>query len=151
MKRLKKLSEKIYLKEILNPQEAETYGWNTDYGMRDFAISYIDGQLFEGDVHKDMLEHFIQNNDLNEDIIDYGEGFVTEQEQEDLDLPCAFASYIKGMDGQDYIAIYEQTVYGLDIYDFKDILKNKYPNAIICIDQNRYGNTDYENPYLETL
>ena len=152
-KKIIKKANKINLKDILKPEDIEFYGLNTDYGNRDFAIAYINGELLEGQVHKDLVEEYINNYGMDEDIIDHGEGYVTEEELDDLDLPCGFASYIKGIDGNDYIAIYPGTMYGYDMYDFKDELSKKYPNAIICADDNdRYEYYDENSDiYIETI
>lgn len=148
-KRLKKLCEKIYLKDILSPKGIEYYGENTDYGNRDFAIAYIDGNIYEGDVHKDIIDKYIQDNDLDVEL-NHSEGFVQDYEQEELGESTAFASYIKGIDGNNYIAIYPDSVFGVNINDFIKKLESKYNNVIICYDNNnRYDNIN--GAYIETI
>lgn len=154
VKRLKnKLAKKIYLKDIISEDNLDSYGYNTDYGNRTFAISYINGKLFEGDVHKDTIEEYLQNNNYDpNEILNYSDGFVTENEQSEMDLPTAFASYIKGIDGNDYIAIYPGSLYNVGLDDVESSLKSKYPNAIICLDNNdRYAYSDDPNVFIETI
>jgi hypothetical protein len=137
MKRLIKKANKILLKDILSPESIKAYGYNTDYGNREFAISYINGYIYDGETHKDTVEEYLNSNDGDaDDYLNRDEGFVTNEEQQDIDIPMAFASYVKGIDNKDYIAIYPESLFDTDIDDFVSELKNKYPNAIICIDNN---------------
>lgn len=149
-----KVAKIIYLKDILSEDDINSYGYNTDYGNRSFAISYINGQLFEGNVHKDTIEEYLENNNLDpKELLNYSEGFVTEDEQEDIDIPTAFASYINGIDGNHYIAIYPDSLYNVGLDDVENSLKQKYPNAIICLDNNdRYAASEEETEnYIETI
>lgn len=153
IKRLKrKASNKILLTDILSKDDIESNGYNTDYGNRSFAISYINGQIYEGDVHKDTVEEYLYDNNLNpEELIDYSSGFVTSDEQEDINLPMACASYIKGIDNNDYICIYPDSLYNVDLDKLKDILKIKYPSAIVCLDNNDRYDEGNENAYIEII
>lgn len=151
MKRLIRRSEKVYLKDILNPNNANSYGYNTDYDNREKALIYIDGEIFENATHKDALEEYLENNKLDPDILNNQEGYVTWEEQEDLNLPTGIASYIKGIDGKDYIAIYPDSMFNLDYDEFISVLKKKYPNAIICKDENDRYSTQDNSTYIETI
>lgn len=156
IRRLVKKSETINLKNILNDKDIEYYGLNTDYGNRSFAITYLDGRIYEGDTHKDTVEEYLDNNNMDaKEYLNYSEGFVTNEEQDDIDLPMGFASYIKGKDGKDYIAIYPDSIYYIGLNEFADILKKKYTNAIVCVDYNdRYEydiDIDTEERYIETI
>ena len=154
IKRLKnKIATNIYLKDIIFEDNLNWNGYNTDYGNRAFAISYINGKVFEGDVHKDTIEEYLHDNDYDPyDILDYSEGFVTEDEQAEMNIPTAFASYIKGIDGNDYIAIYPDSLYNVGLDDVENALRSKYPNAILCLDHNdRYNETDDSNIFIETI
>lgn len=152
MKRLIKRAEKIYLKDILNPNDIETYGYNTDYGNRKFAISFINGNIYSGETHKDTVEEYLNSNDGNaDDYLNRDEGFVTTEEQEDIDVPMAFASYISGIDNKDYIAIYPESLFNVDMNDFISVLKKKYPTAIICEDTNDRYMCQLDNIYLNTI
>ncbi len=151
MKRLIRKASIVYLKDIIDENDLNTYGYCTDYGNRDKAIMYIDGEIYEDVTHKDALENYLNGNELDEDILDSSEGFVTEQEQSDLDLPMGIASYIKGTDGNDYIAIYPDSLFNLDIDKFISDLRKEYHNAIICIDNNdRYDYCENKDAYIET-
>lgn len=153
LKKIIKKSEKINLKDILSDENIEWYGLNTDYGNRDFAITYLDGKLYEGDVHKDTVEEYLNENNMDPDIyLNYSEGFVTNDEQDDIDLPMGFASYIKGKDGKDYVTIYPGSVYYIGTNEFAEILQKKYPNAIICVDDNdRYTQQNDVDVYIEKI
>lgn len=153
VKRLVKKAEKINLKDILDDESIEFYGLNTDYGNRSFAISYLDGQIYEGDVHKDIVEEFLNNNNMDADeYLNYSEGFVTNDEQDEIDIPMAFGSYIKGKDGKDYVAIYPGSLYYVGMNEIADIMRKKYPNAIICIDDNdRYMQEEGKEVYIEKI
>lgn len=151
--RLIKKASKIYLKDILDPNSIKIYGENTDYGNRDFAISYINGKLYDGETHKDTVTQYL--NDKNQDpdeYLNYEEGFVTPDEQDNIDNPMGFASYVKGIDSKDYIAIYPDSLFNLSIDMFVSALKNKYSTAIICEDNSdRYRCYENGTAYIETI
>ena len=149
MKRLIR-ANKIYLKDIIDPEKLNVNGYNTDYGNRKSAIMYIDGQIFEDVTHKDILEDYLNSNNLNE-ILDSSQGYVTTEEQYDLDLPMGIASYINGIDGNNYIVIYPDSLFNLDINDFKNKLQKEYQNAIICIDNNDRYDSSNDAAYIETI
>jgi NDP-sugar pyrophosphorylase family protein len=151
MKRLIRKAQQIYLKDILDPKNIDDYGYSTDYGNRDFAIIYIDGELFENETHKDALEEYLEKNKLDPDILNKQEGYVTWEEQEDLNLPTGIASYIKGIDEKDYIVIYPDSMFNLDYSEFVSALQKKYSNAIICKDENNRYNAAYDDAYIETI
>lgn len=150
--KLKKIAQRIYLTDILSEDSIDIYGVNTDYGNRDLAIAYIDGEIFEGDVHKDIVSDYINNNDLDVEL-NFEEGFVTEDEQDDLGERTAFASLINGKDGNVYIAIYPDSVFFVSMDEVVSALKSKYPGAIICVDNNdRYSHYDAEDEiYIESI
>lgn len=133
---------KIYLKDILQSENIKKYGYNTDFNNRAFAISYIDGELFEGDTHKDTVSSYLEEHNMNLEYIDKTQGFVTKEELEDIDLSMAFASYIKGIDNKDYIAIYTETLFYVSMDILIMELEKKYPKAIICYDSNDRYNFD---------
>jgi len=152
MKRLLKISNKVYLKDILYPNVIKTYGYNTDYGNRDFAVSYIDGELYEGDAHKDTVEEYLTAHDDDADsYLDFEQGFVTSEEQESIDIPMAFASHISGRDNKEYIAIYPETLFNVSMDKFILSLKNEYSNAILCIDNNERGMQQSSNIGLDII
>lgn len=134
---IKKSNNKINLKDILKPENIDSYGLNTDYGNRDFAIAYIEDKLYVGDTHKDIVYDYLNTN--NKELtkyVDFSEGYVTGDEQDNIDLAMGFASYIHGIDNNDYIAVYPDSTYIIGVNEFCDYLKKEYPNAIICIDNN---------------
>lgn len=125
--------------------------FNTDYDNREFAISYINGKIYDGDVHKDTIEQYLSDRNLDIDVINNSEGFVTEKEQEGFNLPMAFASYVRGRDGNDYIAIYPQSLFNITIEQFISAISQKYPNAIICVDDNDRYTCQSEDAYIKTI
>lgn len=147
-------NEKVYLNDILSPENIEAYGLNTDYGNRDFAIAFIENKIYTGDTHKDLVDEYINSNDKElSEYIDHSEGYVTHEEQDNLDLAMGFASYIKGIDGNDYIAVYPDSTYIIGVNEFCQYLKEEFPNAIICLDNNdryRYYD-DTEMVYIEKI
>lgn len=157
LRTINKQAEKVYLVDILDKNEAKINGYNTDYGNRAFAISILDGRVYKNSTHKDCVEEFL--NDTSSDVeLNYQEGFVTPEEQDDVDVPMGFASYINGIDGKDYIAIYPQSLYNMSMDDCINTLRKQYPSAIICEDNNdRYKvyyddeNEQYKEIYIETV
>lgn len=149
MKKLIKKCEKIYIKDILTKEQIDMFGINTDYGNRDLAISYINGELYEGDTHKDTLQEYLNNNKMNVEL-DHSEGFVQYYEQEDVNLPMGFASLINGTDGKTYIAIYNETLFNITLNDFVNVLKIKYPKAILCTDDFTRDGT-FDDAYMATI
>lgn len=139
---------KIYLRDIINPDNIEKNGYNTDYGNRKSAISYIDGGLFEGETHKDTVVSYLEECNMDTECIDHTQGSVTIEEQEDIELSMAFGSFIQGTDNNDYVVIYPNSLFYVSMDILIMELKNKYPKAIICYDNNdRY---DFENQCNET-
>jgi hypothetical protein len=151
--RLIKKASKIYLKDILDFNSIKIYGENTDYGNRDFAISYINGKLYDGETHKDTVTEYLNNKNQDPDeYLNYEEGFVTSDEQDNIDTPMGFASYVKGIDSKDYIAIYPDSLFNLSMDMFVSALQSKYSNAIICEDNNdRYNHYDDGTIFIETI
>lgn len=124
----------IKLEDILLPERVEKYGVNTDYSNREFAICYIGEDLLEEATHKDCLAQYLLKNDLCYGIIDASCGSVTEEEMDEVDEVFGFASYLKGADGQDYVVIYEDTLYALSLETMISVVKEKYPAACIAIE-----------------
>lgn len=115
MKRLIRHSENIFLKDIMNPINNNQY--STDFDGRDFALVMYDDLIFSGDTHSNIINQ--QMSDLN-----LNEGYY------------CMGSYIKGIDGNDYIALYPHTCTNIDINTAAEIFKEYYPNAIICEDRS---------------
>ena len=62
MKRLiRKIAEKIKLVDILNPDNIDDFGINTDYGNRASAIVFLNGKVVEGDIHREILSKMVDN------------------------------------------------------------------------------------------
>lgn len=137
--------KKIYLNDILDDKTTKIYGLNTDFGNRDCAITCINGNILKGSCHKDTLEEYLENPD---EYLDYSEGFVTKEEQEDINQKMFFASEITSKDKvSKYIVLYPSSVFIYDIDEVLDILSNNFKNYIICIDDNDRL-IDHNNPYI---
>jgi hypothetical protein len=148
MKRLIKKSEKIYLKDIIDSNQLESNGYNTDYENRESALTYINGEIYEDEVHSDAVQRYYDEQEIDKYVPG---GFVDQSIQKDINLPCGFASLIIGEDSKTYIVIYPQTLYNLDLNTFKSALLKQYPNALICKDENdRYIEHD-DDIYIETI
>lgn len=137
-----KVANKIKLIDILDPDTMNDFGVNTDYGNRASAVVFLDGQVAEGEIHKEILAQLV-------DQINSGSGFIEKQELQSLNLPIALASKIIGIDGNTYISIYTDSVTNTILDEVKDAMKNKFPNAIICKEDDRYSNSD--DSYIETI
>ena len=144
---------KIYLKDIIHQEHIERNGYTTDYGNRKSAISYIDGGLFEGETHQDTVVSYLEEHNMDTGCIDKTHGFISEEEQEDMELSMAFASFIEGSDNKNYIAIYPNSLFYVSMDTLIMELKEKYPKVILCYDHNdRYDyNHQYDETYLEVV
>ena len=136
---------RIYLRDILKEETTNIYGYNTDYGNRDYAVTCIKGNILKGNCHKDTLEEYLESPD---EYLDYSEGFVTEQEQEDINERMFFASVLTHKDeNSKYIVVYESSIFKYDIDEVISILSKNFKDHIVCID-----NTDrticHDNPYI---
>lgn len=139
----------IYLEDILSRDKVDRWGLNTDYGVRDYAFMYIDNNLYKGSVHKDILEEYIQNNSLNMSI-DKTNGYITEEEKEDLDLPLVIGSVLTDKNNQKYVIIYDTCFYGWSIDSIISQIKEDFKNHIICIDPLD-RRIEHTKPYLELV
>ena len=137
-----KFANKIKLIDILDPDNVEDYGVNTDYGNRKSAIVYLNGQVVEGEIHREILEKMTEN-------IKGNSGFVENNELAEIDLPIALASKIDGIDGKEYISIYTDSITKTTLNEVKDAIKIKFPKAIICKEDDRYYSD--ENSYIEVV
>ena len=143
MKRLiRKIAEKIKLVDILDPDNIDDFGINTDYGNRTSAIIFLNGEVVEGDIHREILSKMVDN-------IEGNSGFLDENELKEVDLPIALASKIIGIDGKTYISIYTDSVINTTLNEVKNAISSKFPGAVICKEDDRYSNN--ENSYIETI
>lgn len=137
-----KFANKIKLVDILDPNNVEDYGVNTDYGNRESAIVYLNGQVVEGEIHREILEKMTEN-------IKGNSGFIENNELTEVNLPIALASKINGIDGNIYISIYTDSITRTTLNEVKDAIKAKFPDAIVCKENDRYYND--ENSYIEII
>ena len=143
MKRLiRKIAEKIKLVDILSPDSIEDFGINTDYGNRASAIVFLDGEVVEGEIHREILSEMVDN-------IEGNGGFLDERELKEVNLPIALASKLIGVDGKVYISIYTDSVINTTLNEVKNAISSKFPGAVICKEDDRYLNN--ENSYIETI
>ena len=143
MKRLiRKIAEKIKLVDILSPDSIEDFGINTDYGNRASAIVFLNGEVVEGEIHREILSEMVNN-------IEGNSGFLDESELKEVNLPIALASKLIGIDGKVYISIYTDSVINTTLNEVKNAISSKFPGAVICKEDNRYLTN--EDSYIETI
>lgn len=133
MKRLIKKAEKILIKDILNPLDKiknMVYDINIT-ANRDKAIVIYNGEVFEAHIHEEALRN------------------ATQKHGSKSSMPLAFGCILSDIYSQEYIVLFPDMLENMKSNEAIDILKNNYPNAIICTDPcNNLGDAD---AYIETV
>ena len=94
--------------------------------MREYAIAYIDGVLYKGDTHANIVRDYIDTNYPEYSYLDDDEIF-----QCSLNPTMFMGSVLKGIDNNQYIVFYKDGS-NTSVKEILNIIKTDYPNSILC-------------------